>query len=237
MPQHQEGGIYCTVEDIERKVVSVNTKTCTKCGEEKLATLEFFHKRGNGLRSQCKVCNNERCRQWRLLNIEKVRKDDVIRSIRYRQKNKEKVQKYQQEYYIKNREKKLEMVKKWSKDNKNEINKRRRQRHRKNPNIRLINNMRSTVRKALQGKKKIDSTFNLIGCTIEELSQFTEGMSWENYGNPKRDHSEGWHIDHIRPCSSFDLSDPDAQRQCFHYTNLQPLWGLENISKGARYED
>ena len=44
------------------------------------------------------------------------------------------------------------------------------------------------------------------------------------------------HIDHIIPCSSFDLSDPKQQKICFHYTNLQPLWAVDNLKKGARLD-
>ena len=55
-------------------------------------------------------------------------------------------------------------------------------------------------------------------------------MTWDNWQH------DGWHIDHIRPCASFDLADLEQQRQCFHYTNLQPLWAADNIRKGAKYE-
>lgn len=54
-------------------------------------------------------------------------------------------------------------------------------------------------------------------------------MSWENYG------FYGWHIDHIKPCSKFDLTDPKQQEQCFHYSNLQPLWAIENFKKSDKY--
>lgn len=57
---------------------------------------------------------------------------------------------------------------------------------------------------------------------------FSDGMSWDNYGE--------WHIDHIIPCAAFDLSNPTEQKQCFHYTNLQPLWAYENKSKGAKLD-
>jgi hypothetical protein len=54
-------------------------------------------------------------------------------------------------------------------------------------------------------------------------------MSWENYGR------KGWHIDHIRPLSSFDLTDAEQRRIAFHHTNLQPLWASDNWGKGGRY--
>ena len=99
-----------------------------------------------------------------------------------------------------------------------------------NINLYLTVCLRSRLRHALRGKAKAKHTLELLGCSIEFLKtylekKFTEGMSWENYGS--------WHVDHIRPCASFDLSDPDQQKICFHYTNLQPLWAFENQSKGA----
>jgi len=80
--------------------------------------------------------------------------------------------------------------------------------------------------------KKSSSTFDLIGCNIEFLKQhlerqFLKGMTWKNYGK--------WHIDHIKPCTAFDLHDPIQQRECFHWTNLQPLWSVDNIRKGSLY--
>jgi hypothetical protein len=56
-------------------------------------------------------------------------------------------------------------------------------------------------------------------------SHFKTGMTWENHGK------FGWHIDHIIPCASFDLTDLEQQKKCFHYTNFQPLWWRENILK------
>lgn len=58
--------------------------------------------------------------------------------------------------------------------------------------------------------------------------QFVNGMTWENMGQ--------WHIDHIRPCASFDLTDPEQQKECFHYTNLQPLWATDNLRKSDKWE-
>ena len=56
-------------------------------------------------------------------------------------------------------------------------------------------------------------------------SQFKDGMSWNNHG------VKGWHIDHIKPCASFDLTDPEEQKKCFHFSNLQPLWWIDNLKK------
>ena len=91
---------------------------------------------------------------------------------------------------------------------------------------------RSRVRLALKGRgAKSRKTVQLIGCSIEHLrqhleAQFTEGMTWDNHGE--------WHIDHIKPCASFDLTDEGQQRECFNYANLQPLWAKDNLSKGAK---
>jgi hypothetical protein len=74
---------------------------------------------------------------------------------------------------------------------------------------------------------------NLLGCPVEQFKSHLEklwqsNMTWENHG------IDGWHIDHIIPCASFDLSKIEEQKKCFHYTNLQPLWGRENQSKGKK---
>ena len=76
-------------------------------------------------------------------------------------------------------------------------------------------------------------SYELTGISIAELkayleNQFSNGMTWENRGQ--------WHIDHIRPCASFDFTDPEQQRECFHYTNLQPLWAEDNLAKSDRWE-
>lgn len=94
------------------------------------------------------------------------------------------------------------------------------------------------VRMALtrSGIRKQCKTLELIGCDIPFLrnhleSKFKPGMTLENCGR------NGWHIDHIRPCDSFDLTDIEQQKRCFHWTNLQPLWEPENIRKGNKILD
>lgn len=103
------------------------------------------------------------------------------------------------------------------------------------PGFKIIGILRSRLGNALKRKnaKKSQPTLELTGCEINFLKgylegKFAEGMSWENHGD--------WHIDHIRPCCNFDLTIEEEQKKCFHYTNLQPLWAQENLSKGGKYE-
>ena len=101
--------------------------------------------------------------------------------------------------------------------------------------FRILKNLRSRTRFALKkwDTIKSDSTENLLGCTISFFKEyfsslFIEGMTWELFMNGDI------HIDHIIPCISFNLSNEDEQRKCFHYTNLQPLWAIDNLKKGTK---
>lgn len=92
--------------------------------------------------------------------------------------------------------------------------------------------LRKRIGNLLRGQKSA-STLQLLGCSVNQFrewmeAQFEPGMTWANQGE--------WHIDHIRPCSSFDLSDPAQQRECFNFTNAQPLWAKDNLSKGAKWQ-
>lgn len=107
-----------------------------------------------------------------------------------------------------------------------------RDRRRNDLGFKLKRNLRKRLGKALQGLSKSARTLELVGCDIDFLrrwleTKFQPGMTWENYGE--------WHIDHIMPCASFDLSDPVQQRTCFRWTNLQPLWASDNIHKSDNY--
>jgi len=169
---------------------------------------------------------------------------------KWRLKNKEHLQQYRKEYYLKNKEYLKERVKEYNlknkeriKKNKKEYNKEynlknrehwnqyKRERKKTDPNYKLRTYLGTRIWWALKGIAKSKRTMKLIGCTIEELwahleSKFTDGMTRENHGK--------WHVDHIKACSKFDLTDPEQQQICFHYTNLQPLWALDNIKKGNR---
>ena len=100
------------------------------------------------------------------------------------------------------------------------------------PNAKLLFYTRSSMYKVLRGLEKSAPTLKLLDVPNIEflwqhlIKQFQPGMTKENYGL--------WHVDHIIPCSSFDFSDVEQQKKCFHYTNLQPLWAFNNLSKGTK---
>ena len=155
-------------------------------------------------------------------------------SKKYREKNKEKVREMIDDWNIKHPERIKEYERTRYKKHKKKRNaatlKRYRSRYSKDTNFRLANIIRLRIRKAVVKQYRTSSSKELLGCTIQEVreylaSKFQPGMSWENHGE--------WHIDHILPCSSFDLTKVSEQKRCFHYTNLQPLWAADNLSKGC----
>ena len=143
----------------------------------------------------------------------------------YYQKNKLLIEKKRKENYQKN--------KKRVNKNKREYNKKRRV---IDISFRILANTRSRIINALKTNSKSSKTIDLLGCNIVFLKQYLEskfkdGMSWENYG------LKGWHIDHIKPCYLFDFKNIEEQKQCFHYTNLQPLSAIDNLIKGKKWEN
>lgn len=134
-----------------------------------------------------------------------------------------------------------ERAKAWAKANKKRYNERIKAWHKKNPGYRkeryfskplyvMAGRIRGRINKALarKGMAKTTSTAAMLGCTWEELiyhieSLFKDGMTWENRGE--------WHIDHVVP-----LSSADNEKDMIilgHHKNLQPLWAVENLSKGS----
>jgi hypothetical protein len=187
---------------------------------------------------------------YRAKNAERLRKSkaaysaanvDHIRSknLAYYAANKERVRANNAAYYAVNREKVLAQNTVYNAFNRAKISRNKaryeKQRVETDPVFRLTKNLRRRLSLAFKAQKgrKSQTTLGLIGCSRDKLrqhlvSQFREGMTLENHGKV-------WHIDHIRPCSSFDLSDPNQAILCFHYSNLQPLFADENMRKGDRW--
>jgi len=167
--------------------------------------------------------------------------------IKYYYSNREKMLEYQHNHRVenlanyykrraKNPERMRRIQKNWQIKNREHTAKYVRDLRRSNPAFRLAGNLRNRLSGAIrnQDTRKSDSTMSLTGCTIQFLmgyleSQFREGMEWSNYGRV-------WEVDHIRPCASFDLTEKEQQRICFHYSNLQPLFASENRAKSDRFE-
>lgn len=199
--------------------------------------------------NSCKGCENKANKEERLKNIDKV----LAKDKEYRMRNKEKVNaKARKSYYKnieKNRQRSLEYFhdneeacrarsRKWRKDNREYRISYEIERYHNDLQTKIKCVMAARMRHALkdQKMKKNDRTPELMGCSFNDLikyieSKFLVNMSWENYGKYIVGQPMTWHIDHIRPCASFDLSDTEQQKACFHYTNLQPLWAIDNIIK------
>jgi hypothetical protein len=184
----------------------METKVCKKCGIEK--DLNEFNKdkySNDGLRYRCRICTGEDYRKFYYDNIE----NEIQRQVNYQKNNKDKVKKRRN----------ITHHKKY----KNDVI------------YKLKINVRNRVKMFLRANnfKLVNegSTFDLVGCTPQELRNhieilFKEGMSWENYG------FDTWHIDHIIPLSSAKTED-EVYELC-KYTNLQPLWKEENYKKGNK---
>jgi len=154
---------------------------------------------------------------------------------RWQQEHVDEIRERKKHYREAHRQERRAYNKQWAKDNPEKAKEaRRRQRQRawrNNIQNRLANSLRVRVRKVLFGRNKSAPTMELLGCTLEFLKkhlerQWKSGMTWDNYGD--------WQIDHIVPCSAFDLVDSKQQRTCFHWSNLQPLWAKENMKKRTR---
>lgn len=219
-------------------------KTCCRCKEIK--EYDNFKKnrsRKDGYASNCRSCdkidyeknkekNSERFKKWRENNIEKINE----RKKNYRKNNIEKVREQERnlyykriDYYIKYREDNKEHYKKWRDENKDKKLEYMRERL-KIPQWRIALRCRTRIRRALKNIPKTNKTQDLIGCSWQELVNHLE-----NTKVPGKDYTNA-HIDHIKPCASFDLTDPEQQKECFHYTNLQFLPAIENLQKGSKLQ-
>jgi hypothetical protein len=187
----------------------METKICSKCGLEK--KLEEFPKdknRNDGYYVHCKLC----------------------RKLTYQSNStiiKEKSKKYYYDNKEKNHKKILERNRLWRKNNSSYTTNRKKS----DPAFKLIKNLRRRLNRFISFTyfTKRNTTIHHIGCSPQELKLFLEkkfidGMTWENYGK--------WHIDHITPLSSAKTEE-EIYKLC-HYTNLQPLWAIDNLKKSNK---
>ena len=198
-------------------------KICSKCKEEKEVCDFYKHSKNPKIyRGQCKKCMNKF-------------------SFDYNKKNKKKISEKNKQFRLENPEINKEKCKLFKKKNpdyfKNwlEKNKEHRKKYIKEynsiPKNKIKNSLRSRINELLNKKYNNPKTLDLVGCDYDFLltyieSKFTDGMSWDNYGY------YGWHLDHIIPLSTAKTKE-DILKLC-HYTNLQPLWAKQNLSKSNK---
>jgi hypothetical protein len=196
------------------KIVDGKRK-CSKC--KKYFELSYFYpdrKVSDGLGSRCKGCCDEATRSWKLRNIDKV--------------------------IIKRKEWDRNRWAKHKKDHEAEYAQKAIEREKIHQECVLLDGLKRKLKGRLKDALGRDANtphvVDVLGCTIKEFkiyiaSLWTEGMDWGNYNY------YGWHLDHIRPCASFLhlKTDLEEQKQCFHYTNYQPLWRRDNQTKQAKY--
>lgn len=209
----------------------LETKVCSKCGVEKeLTEYQKDKSKRDGLSYSCKVCKKE----YYVKNKERILTNQKI----YRDSNPEKVSEKNRRYHKNN----PDYYKIWNRKNPDKVKKKVKKWVGKNPTYfidkyhndmlyRVKVNMRNRLNTfiGLNGMEKSKSTFDVVGCDPQFLKEYLEkqfkgGMSWENRGD--------WHIDHIIPLSS--ANNEDEVYELCHYSNLQPLWAEENLSKGSK---
>jgi hypothetical protein len=208
-------------------------KTCSKC--ENLKSFENFYKGKlykDGYRNICKQCvkqyeeENKESRKEYLKNYKEVNKENLkLKNKKYREYNSDKI--------IQWKEINKDCFKQYRKDNKVKISNYLKKRLDNEPVFRFKNNVRRLIlhsfKRGRRNFKKLDRTEVILGCKIEEFinhisKKFTEGMTLENHGE--------WHIDHIIPLATAKTKEDVIILN--HYTNLQPLWALDNLSKGSK---
>lgn len=235
------------------------TKTCYTCKQEiDISNFRKNKRNRDGLNGACRDCCREYARDHRANNIEKYRENyrkknkskkrrewikiyqkqekyinyhrelrktkehrEYMRKYTATQKYRDYVNNYRKEHYVKVREK--ERI--------------REEEYAKKPEVRIKRALRARLQMILKRSNgsKSGKMVELIGCTMPFLRQYLEslwreGMSWNTYGFGRGK----WVIDHIIACEKFNLTNPEEQKRCFHYTNLQPLWWEENAEKSDK---
>lgn len=212
---------------------------CKDCRKELIATWKEAHKKPPFIKV-CEHCNKE---YDTYQPKSKYCSEDCSKGISIDRRNhlayiktlddSERVE-YKKQYYKQWFEGNRNKVRLWYEENKEHCKIKAKIRHEERMcndiDYRLKTKIRSKIYKVLKGNKNSISSMELIGCSINELRQhierqFQPGMTWDNWG------TFGWHLDHIIPQSSFDFTDVEQQKRCWHYTNLQPLWWMDNIMK------
>lgn len=217
-------------------------KVCQRCKQLK-AIDEFPINRDkpDWRGSRCKPCNTAIKDEWRKKNPEKARAASLRQAAKTKNKPDDARLKYSRKYYKTHKEVQARRTAEWKNKNRPKYNAYMASYHKakmqSNPSYAFAVKIRSKIRLLLSGYQKTSPTEQLLGCKIADLKKYLESlwepwMSWGNYGGKDGQ----WCIDHIMPVAAFDLSQPEEQKRCFHYSNLRPLCVKKNREKSHKYD-
>jgi hypothetical protein len=244
--------IDCSTKHPRKPNVRKGYKRCCNCSAEHPANNQFFYNSSSskdGLRSKCKAClkseaktKSEITKKYKKQYYNK-NKEKILRAQREDyQENKDKYKEKNKRSYIRNKDKISIKAKEYRQNNQEKLNKYFVEYRSRDIKHKIAHNMRVCINRRVKdvNSSKFGHTDDLIGCSFSELRSYLESlwlprMNWNNYGVYIIGGPITWHIDHIKPCTLFDLTKESEQRKCFHYTNLQPLWADQNIAKSNKY--
>lgn len=229
-----KSGLSSKCKQCDKKYREENKDRISKYREENAEHLRELNKKWRNNNRE-KINEYKRAYRKKHLNESRIKEQAIRDSGKY----KDVQRKCSKEYYINNKELVKNRTKEYKLKRVEEERKYQREWARKNRETiegRIISSLRCRTLRAYGGKSKDKKTKELIGCDFQTFKkhievQFRDGMSWDNYG------IKGWHFDHIKPISSFDLTDEKQALECFNYKNIQPLWWWENLSKGDKTMD
>ena len=241
--------IVCKSAPRDISIYAMNTNNTTqelsKEEKRKIRTRQWHKDHADEIKQYVKD-NRYKYKEKRKAYLQKYeqREDVKLKRKQYLEITKEKRQEQRKIYYQNNKEIIKENAKIYFQENKERYKKLAREIYRprelERNKIKRKNDLQYQTKIRLQDRiskafknakaSKHYKTKELLGCTIHEAKLYIEskwlpGMNWDNYG------LYGWHIDHIIPINTFNLKDPIQQKQCFHYTNLRPLWAKDNQSR------
>jgi hypothetical protein len=189
----------------------METKICKRC--ESVCPLSEF-KYG---KNYCYSCQKLYANEWKAKNRERVAEYNK----KYKAEHRDEISIYNTAYSLNNRD----TIQQRSSANYLRL-------YHEDPNFKVAHLLRARVRKTLNGNIRADSALEFLGCTLDFFKAwltycFAEDMNFDNHGNI-------WHIDHTIPCSKFNFTNDSEQKICFHWSNMKPMYAVDNISKNNR---
>lgn len=161
----------------------------------------------------------------------KEKHKDLVK--RWQNANPDKMRNYRTKAYWADPERFAEYQRRYQAKNREKVNRAYREKRMRCAQARARGQIGAAMRDILRGNTTTGKYIKLLGCSRDEFlrhleSKFTDGMTWETRGR------FGWHIDHVKPLSAFDLTDPKQLAAACHHTNVQPLWWRDNMRKGPK---